>query len=121
MELPQEIMLWYVVPAIRKALVLELKKKGLKQKDIAVLMGISEPAISQYVTDKRATICAGCFNKAFEQEVSKAAERIFHEKKESTTMQEVNRLCTFVKDNKILCEVHKTKDSKFKGCEICYS
>ena len=57
MELPQEIELWYVIPAIRKQLVIELKRKGLKQKAIAPILGITEAAISQYNRDKRACNC----------------------------------------------------------------
>ena len=63
MELPQEIELWYVIPSLRKALVTVLKKKGMKQKDIAPLLGISEPAVSQYMKDKRASCCYDAFQK----------------------------------------------------------
>lgn len=114
-------MMWHVVPAIRRALVNELKKKGLRQKEIAVLMGITEPAVSNYVKDKRATMCNACLSTAFEQEISKATDKILKDKNPDDVVREINRLCLFVKEKKIICDIHRSKDIKLKGCEICYT
>jgi hypothetical protein len=120
MELPQEIMLWYVVPGIRRALVVELKKYDLKQKDIAPLLGITEAAISQYMKDKRAKLC-GCFEKEpLKSEIKKSAKKILKEKSDSTTISEINRLCSYIKEKKIICQVHMSKDDRLKNCKICY-
>ncbi|MFH1405899.1 MAG: hypothetical protein ABIG52_01635 [Nanoarchaeota archaeon] len=51
---PQEIEVWYILPAIRKELVLALKEKGHTQKEIASFLNVTEPAISQYTKEKRA-------------------------------------------------------------------
>lgn len=53
MKPPCEIVLWYVIPAIRSELAKDLLKLGMKQKNISELMDITQPAVSQYVTDKR--------------------------------------------------------------------
>lgn len=42
------------VPAIKAKLAKELKEKGLSQKDIAVLLNVTEAAVSQYLSGKRA-------------------------------------------------------------------
>src|SRR3989344_4509554 len=50
---PQEIETFYIIPALRKQLALQLKSNGLKQKDIAELLGINSATISQYHSQKR--------------------------------------------------------------------
>ncbi len=44
----------YKVPAIKAKLARELKEKGLRQKDIATLLDVTEAAVSQYLSGKRA-------------------------------------------------------------------
>ena len=53
--MPQEIEVWYIIPSIRRELAKSLKGKGLSQKEIALTLGITEPAVSQYLHDKRAS------------------------------------------------------------------
>ena len=53
MKPPCEIVVWYVIPAIRSELAKELLNLGMKQKDVSEHMDITQPAVSQYITDKR--------------------------------------------------------------------
>lgn len=53
MRPPCEIVVWYVIPTIRSELAKELLNKGMKQKEISVLLDITQPAVSQYISDKR--------------------------------------------------------------------
>ena len=53
MKPPCEIVVWYVIPAIRSELAKELLNSGMRQKDVSELMDITQPAVSQYITDKR--------------------------------------------------------------------
>ena len=50
----QELEVWYILPAIRKAFAIEMIRQGIPQKRIAVLLGVTSAAISQYKNDKRA-------------------------------------------------------------------
>ncbi|HIH66091.1 MAG TPA: transcriptional regulator, partial [Nanoarchaeota archaeon] len=52
---PQELEVFYFIPAIRKELSVQMKKKGKGQREIANLLGITEAAVSQYISSKRAT------------------------------------------------------------------
>ena len=52
--LPQEIEVWYVLPAIRREMCKELIAFGLTQRKTASLFGITDAAVSQYVSRKRA-------------------------------------------------------------------
>mgnify|MGYP003303034494 CR=1 FL=1 len=53
MKPPCEVVVWYVIPAIRSELAKELLNLGMRQKDVSELMDITQPAVSQYITDKR--------------------------------------------------------------------
>ena len=53
MKPPCEIVVWYVIPAIRSELAKVLLALGMRQKDVSELMDITQPAVSQYITDKR--------------------------------------------------------------------
>ncbi|MDD1721650.1 MAG: helix-turn-helix domain-containing protein [Euryarchaeota archaeon] len=52
---PCETAVWHILPAIRSQVAKELVKFGLSQKDISERLGITQPAVSQYVTSKRGT------------------------------------------------------------------
>ena len=47
MKPPCEIVVWYVIPAIRSELAKDLLALGMKQKDVSELMDITQPAVSQ--------------------------------------------------------------------------
>ncbi len=52
---PCEIAIWHILPTIRSEVSKELVKFGLSQKEISERLGITQPAVSQYVTSKRGT------------------------------------------------------------------
>ena len=51
---PQEVEVLYLLPAIRRELAIAMKKTGMEQKKIAELLCVTEPAVSQYFSSKRA-------------------------------------------------------------------
>ncbi|MCK9567215.1 MAG: hypothetical protein M0Q43_14350, partial [Methanothrix sp.] len=50
---PCEMVIWDVLPSIRAAIAEELMKRDLPQKEISRLLGITPPAVSQYLSKKR--------------------------------------------------------------------
>ncbi|MHC1574233.1 MAG: transcriptional regulator [Candidatus Methanogasteraceae archaeon] len=52
MKVPCENVVWYVLPAIRSELAKELAK-AMSQKEISEILGITQAAVSQYVSNKR--------------------------------------------------------------------
>ena len=52
---PQEIEVFYILPALRRELAVSLKSAGKSQKAIAGLLGVTEAAVSQYFSSKRAS------------------------------------------------------------------
>ena len=50
--MPQEVEVWYVIPSIRRELALAMIEKGRTQKSIAKMLGVTEPAVTQYKLSK---------------------------------------------------------------------
>ena len=55
---PCEAAVWQILPSIRSELAKELTRLGLSQMRISERLGITQPAVSQYVTSKRGTTVA---------------------------------------------------------------
>ncbi len=51
---PCELAVRDILPAIRAMIVLELRDRGLKQKEIANKLGLTQPAVSYYLNKRRA-------------------------------------------------------------------
>ena len=86
----QEIEVWYVIPAIRREMVLELKKRNVNQKEAARLLGLTEAAVSQYMSGKRGTDVK--FEPQMKAEIKKSVGAIL---KGANVMEEIHRLTTF--------------------------
>ena len=112
---PQEIEVWYILPAIRKELAVALKEKGKAQKEIAKLLNITEAAISQYLKEKRAKEIT--FPVEVKEFIRKAAERITDSKSAFHQIQSINE---FIKKAKALCKLHAQIEGDLKGCDVCY-
>ncbi len=52
---PQELKSLYVLPAVRRAFAVALKKKGIDQTRIAKLLGVTPAAVTNYLQSKRAS------------------------------------------------------------------
>ncbi|MGZ4853234.1 MAG: transcriptional regulator [Halobacteriota archaeon] len=55
---PCEAAVWQILPTIRSEVAKELTRLGLSQMRISERLGITQPAVSQYVTSKRGTTIA---------------------------------------------------------------
>ncbi len=113
---PQEIEVWYVLPAIRRELVKELKKQRLKQRRIAKLLGITDAAVSQYISQKRAADVK--FDKEMLQQLKKSAKAII--KDNGLVMREIQRICLLCRERGVICEVHKQKEDINCSCTSCF-
>ena len=112
---PQEIEVWYIIPAIRKALVVALKKRFNSQKKIAELMNLTEAAVSQYIKEKRGREII--FNKEVAEFIQNAANRI---KDKASAYQELQRIIQYVKKTKTICQIHMGMEEGLEGCDICF-
>jgi|TARA_B100002003_G_C13990475_1_gene478634 predicted transcriptional regulator len=102
--LPQEIEVWYIIPAVRKELArLLTKKHGLSYEKAGAALGISKAAVSQYLSNKRANKVV--LNAKTKVEVRKSSERIFKDTK--VAVLEIQRILKFMKSNHSSCDVCK--------------
>ncbi|MFH1916193.1 MAG: helix-turn-helix domain-containing protein [Nanoarchaeota archaeon] len=107
----QELEVWYILPAIRKELAIAIKKKGLTQAKVAVLLGVTEAAVSQYIKSKRANQIK--LSKQFKVEVERAAEVIIKKKSQKA---EIQRLIKLAEKEFVVCTMCKDKCHSGKVC-----
>lgn len=117
--LPQEIEVWYLIPALRKELAkVFIKDYEMSQREAASTMGLTEAAVSQYLKSKRA--CELKFSDAELNKIKQAAKLIIKNKKDF--MKHFYSLCTKLKCSKAMCTFHKKQDKCLpKECKICMS
>lgn len=117
MELPQEIEVWYIIPALRKELAVAMKEQGLKQSEIAKRMGLTKAAITNYITKKRAKEIN--FDKEFKLQIKESSKRI---KDEFTAMHEIQKLLQSANKTKIICEIHRmnSNNKELSECNACF-
>lgn len=102
--LPQEIEVWYVIPAIRKELARSLvDNHEFSYEKAGALLGISKAAVSQYLSNKRANKIK--FPPVVMKEIEKSADRIAKNSKK--TLIEIQRLLGVIKQKKCSCDLCK--------------
>jgi uncharacterized protein len=114
--MPQEIEVWYVLPQIRRAIAMEMKKRKLSQLEIARMLDVTPSAVSQYVNSKRAK--ANFFTNDIFKKISKAVDKII--KNEDVLYNEIQSILTIVRDRGLLCKIHKCYEAERpEECNIC--
>lgn len=115
--MPQEIEVWYLIPALRRELakifISDFKKT---QKEISKILGVTESAISQYIKSKRASKLK--FSKQEIEEIKKAAKKIISDEKSSN--EHFYKLCVKFRGCQSLCKLHRKQDDSLpKNCDLC--
>lgn len=114
--MPQEVEVWYVLPAIRAELSKQMLKIGVSQTDIADKLNVSRAAVTQYIKNKRANDIT--FDEDIKKNIKIAAKRIVEDN--SDTMKEIQQISNKIKEDKKLCKFHKDYDKIDEECDICY-
>ena len=94
---------------------LALKEKGMNQKTIARLLNITEPAVSQYLKNKRGN--GIIFNDEVKTFVKNSLPKITDNHSAYRQIQEIN---SFIKESKALCKIHMDIESGLQSCDVCY-
>lgn len=115
-SLPQEIEIWYLIPALRRELArIFISEFNLSQKQASKVLGITESAISQYVKSKRGNELK--FSKKELNEIKKTSEKMIKSKKAN---EEFYKLCIKLRGTESLCKLHKKHDKSIsKKCDLC--
>lgn len=118
MKPPCEIVVWYVIPSIRSKLAKELLKLGMKQKDISKLLDITQPAVSQYISDKRGHEIE--FDPVVEHYIENMAKDMKNGDIEPVDLiPRFCHICQTIKTKEVLCQLHKEKVNIPTYCNVC--
>ncbi len=120
MKTPCEIVVWYVLPTIRREIARELVTSyHMKQVDVGRIFGVTDAAISQYLKKKRGAsswIEGSKHYPEFLDEIRISSKRIYD--KTSNMSAEMCRICRFIKNIGLLSEVYRgATDSELPQCE----
>ena len=115
-KMPQEIEVWYVIPAIRAELSKQMLKLGLSQADIAKKLDISRAAVTQYVKNKRANDIE--LDENTKKKVKIAAKKCVEEN--ASVMKEVQIILDDLKKEGCLCRFHKQVENVDCECSACF-
>lgn len=115
--LPQEIELYYLIPAVRKELSkIFIEEFGFSQKKVADILGVTESAISQYVKSKRASELK--FGAEELKEIQKTAQLIA--KNPGSCNKYIFDLTLKFRGADNICKIHRKFDKSIGyDCKIC--
>jgi hypothetical protein len=103
-SLPQEIEVWYIIPAIRREFAKILTKKHkLTLEKAGEILGVSKAAVSQYLNKKRAGLVK--IPAEIKKEMENSAELMINDNK--TAVREIIRILSLIKKIKCACGVCK--------------
>jgi hypothetical protein len=117
MKSPCELIVWYVLPSIRSELARELLSSGLTQKEVSEKLGITQPAISQYLGRKRGKEIK--FKGEIKEEIRRLARNVAEGADLSELVLRICRICMKVRRGRALCELHSQQEDVPDGCRIC--
>ena len=115
MKIPCELVVWYVLPTIRREVAKELvENHKMSQAEVARRFGVTDAAISQYLKKKRGDnplIDENPQHAKFMEEVRNSAKRIALEGAEFAS--EICNICLIVKRIGMLAKIYEVQ----MGCE----
>lgn len=122
MKTPCELVVKTVLPTMRASIARELvQKHGMKQKEAAEILGVTDAAVSQYLSEKRATKrgLRVFRSKEFEDLVKWTAKFIASSPGEVEAMKAMCLCCSSIRAKKLLCTLHEEMAPHLHNCELC--
>jgi predicted transcriptional regulator len=113
-SMPHEIMTWYLLPAIRKELAQEMLKSGMRQRAVAQKLGLTDAAVSQYVSGRRAGDVE--LEPSVRRMIRQTAKKI---ESGADAMSEINCICEYCTAKLVVCRLHKAHGAPRK-CDLCF-
>jgi len=111
---PQEVEVYYVLPAIRRELAYALKRRGRSQAEIAALLGVTGASVSHYLRGHRGaeSLC---------ELAALANMAAAHVTDRESMLRETQAILTVLKQNRTICQLHERVSSDIpKGCDVCF-
>ncbi len=123
--MPCEVAVRSLVPAIRSAIARELTQTyGLKQKDVASLLGVTQTAVSKYTRQVRGTILKIEEVEEVQPTIKEIVVSLANGRMSKYEL--VGRLCTaceIIRRKRLMCELCKRSDPSIdvQQCFVCSS
>jgi len=92
---PCEIIVWDILPCIRRELAKNMAEMGLNETKIAEAIGVTVAAVSQYLSNKRGAQTS--FDDEIQKEIKKSAQKVIDGE---DSAKEICRICTLIKTKK---------------------
>lgn len=120
MKVPCELVVWYLLPSIRRRFAVALVEDfDFSQREAALRMGITESAVSQYMKSKRGG--EPMFLKGMEgsKEVESAILEISKSSDDAKVIKNICAICRLAKNSGSLCDMHRARDDNLHKCSVC--
>ncbi|VVB73128.1 Homeodomain-like domain protein [uncultured archaeon] len=116
--IPCELVVTKLLPTIRRQAVSRMLKEGKSQREIAKELGLTEAAISYYVSKKR----GGPSSKRMEQIIAKSMDKHYDAGKSFS--ENVCVICKGLRSSRQMCQIHLAirpiRPDK-SVCDVCIS
>jgi predicted transcriptional regulator len=123
MILPEELASKSVIPAIRALIVKRLVEEyDMTQQEAAKLLGVTQPAVSKYLHQKRGAAIRLSGIKEIEQATTEIADLVSSQKADQAdVMSKIEAACKYVRRNRYMCDLHKRLEPEFdvNSCHVC--
>ncbi len=123
MILPEELASKSVIPAIRALIVKRLVEDyGMTQQEAAKLLGVTQPAVSKYLHQKRGAAIRLNGIKEIDQATSDIAKMVSARKVPPIeVMGKIEAACDYVRRNRYMCDLHKKLEPSMdvSSCHVC--
>jgi len=117
-----EVIVGDVLPALRALLAKELIELGLNQTQISRKLGITQPAVSQYMRELRGQ---GVRMLTSNRKTADLIKNLAHELatgdvKASELHMRICGICKNIRDERMLCKLHHETYPTLEQCDICF-
>ena len=123
MILPEELASKSVIPAIRALVVKRLvEEHGMTQQEAAKLLGVTQPAVSKYLHEKRGAAIKLGGIKQIDEATGEIAQLVSSKKvPQIEVMSKIEAACEYVKRNRYMCDLHKKLEPSMdvNSCHVC--
>lgn len=123
MILPEELASKSVIPAIRALIVKRLvEDHGMTQQEAAKLLGVTQPAVSKYLHEKRGAAIKLIGIREIDQATTEIAEMVSSQKAQPIeVMSRIEAACEYVRRNRYMCDLHKKLEPgmDIDSCHVC--
>ena len=119
MKIPCEVVVWYLLPSIRKGVAKELVQvHGFSQSRVARTFGVTDAAVSQYLRNKRGEYDVVVNSPGFpmvQEEMAAAASRIANG---GDFAEEICKICMVAKSVGIVAKIYEIElGTEYPNCD----